>query len=465
MSTVDSAAGSNAGSGRGETARMAAILAAVVGVVALLVLLGGRQPLETSAIGFAGLEQWLTTKDIETVPAVTEGNAGDVFRIMPVYDPKLLGAGQDQSDGREKKLGSLAPRPLSQFDFVTRAKAGPMLAVLPKWRGGIISRGAGHPDLLVPENAIQMFDERPVSRLPQRGFGAYDLYDIDYDEPVAEAATLYSAQVLSPAFSDKCRPVVVLRDKAGKDLGTLIADCTDVLFEGSDYTLFVLADPDILDNAGLALGDNASLALTIVRGFAGNAKIFVDKDTSAEPMAASATSDKAVGKDPRQRTLADLDRFFVYPFSLFWIGVALVTGLALWRGSRRFGRPKEDVEPAEASKRRTIDASRRILMLARSDASLVDRHVRDRLEALASGLLGAARRARGAGDDATAIGRFLSRRAPEIGRRFSEAYAAVTAPDLGERSRLEALGAFETVIQETWHEFGRTAGPARQDRR
>ena len=43
--------------GRGETARMAGILAVVVAVVALLIVLGARRPLEDSAIGLAGLEQ------------------------------------------------------------------------------------------------------------------------------------------------------------------------------------------------------------------------------------------------------------------------------------------------------------------------------------------------------------------------------------------------------------------------
>ena len=301
-----------------------------------------------------------------------------------------------------------------------------------------------------------------VARLPERGLSRLLVSDADNAEVLPDAATLYSGQVLSPALDEKCRPVLILRDEGGRDLGTLLADCTGASLVGSNNALFVLSDPDILTNAGLANGDNAALALSLVESFAGNAKVFVETDTARAPDPASAPSQTG-GEDPRQRTLADLDRFFVYPFSTFWIGLVLVTGLALWRGSRRFGRPREDEEPAEASKRRTIDASRRILMLARADAALVDRHVKNRIEGLASGLFGAVRRQ--AGGDAAAITRFLSRRAPDLGERFAGAYAAVTEEHLTERSRLDALGAFEAVIQEIWHEFGRVAGPARQDRR
>lgn len=448
--------------GRGETARMAGILAVVVAVVALLIVLGARRPLEDSAIGLAGLERWLADKGVPTVSAIGDGTAADTLRILPIYDPRLLGEGALQEDGAEDERGSLAPRPLSGAEFAARAQAGPMLVVLPKWRGGIVSRGVAHPDLLVPLGAMAFFGERPVARLPERGLSRLLVYDADNAEVLAEAATLYSGQVLSPALDEKCRPVLILRDEGGRDLGTLLADCTGASLVGSNNALFVLSDPDIFTNAGLANGDNAALALSLVESFAGNAQVFVETDTARAPDPASAPSQTG-GEDPRQRTLADLDRFFVYPFSTFWIGLVLVTGLALWRGSRRFGRPREDEEPAEASKRRTIDASRRILMLARADAALVDRHVKNRIEGLASGLFGAVRRQ--AGGDAAALTRFLSRRAPDLGERFAGAYAAVTEEHLTERSRLDALGAFEAVIQEIWHEFGRVAGPARQDRR
>ncbi|NDW02832.1 hypothetical protein [Jiella pacifica] len=459
--TVQPAAG---GTGKAENAKGMAILAAVVLVVVLLAVLGGRRPLEDSAIGFAGLEHWLKVKGLATVPAIDEASAAGTIRILPIYDPKLAGEGVRQEDGTEDERGALAPRPLSRAAFVERANAGPMLAVLPKWRGGVVSRGAVHPELLVPLWAMDFFGERPVARLSQRGLASFGVYDADYDRLLEQAATLYSAQVLSPSLDEKCRPILVLRDESGGEVGTLLADCTSALFDGAQNALFVLSDPDLLDNAGLAAGDNAALALSVIEGFAGNAKVFVETDSTSGPTMAPAQSELG-GEDPRERTIGDLDRFFAYPFSLFWIGVVLVTGLALWRGSRRFGRPQEDVEPAEASKRRTIDASRRILLLAKADDALVERHVVDRVEALASALLGTGRRARGAGEDAAAIGRFLSRRAPELGEKFNAAYAAVTASPHGGSSRFEALAAFESVIQETWHDFGRAAGPARQDRR
>ena len=461
MSAEASVQPSVRGAGMAENAKTLAIFAAVVLVVVLLVFLGGRRPLENSVIGFAGLEHWLQVKGVATVPAIDEATAAETIRILPIYDPRLAGEGVRQEDGAEEERGALVPRPMGRAQ---RLEVGPMLAVLPKWRGGIVSRGVAHPDLLVPVAAMDFFGERPVARLPQQGLISFKVFDTDYDRLLEQSATLYSAQVLSSSLDEKCRPILVLRDEAGNDLGTLLADCTNALFDGPRNALFILSDPDILDNAGLAAGDNATLALVVIEGFAGNAKVFVETDSASGPATASVRSDLG-GEDPRERTIADLDRFFAYPFSLFWVGVVLVTGLALWRGSRRFGRPQEDIEPAEASKRRTIDASRRILLLAKADDALVDRHVVDRVEALASALLGTGRRARGAGEDAAAIGRFLSRRAPELGDKFNAAYAAVTASPPGESARFDALAAFESVIQEIWHDIGRAAGPARQDRR
>ena len=464
MSAAVSGRPSLRGEGVGENARTVALLVGVVLVVGLLIAFGGQQPLEKSAIGCAGLERWLEAKGFATVPAIGEDTAAETIRILPIYDPKLLGEGVSQEDGNEEERGVLAPRPLARGEFNQRLEAGPVLAVLPKWRGGIVSRGVAHPALLVPAEAMDFFGEPPVARLPQRGLADYRVYDADYDRLLEPAATLYSAQVLSPALDAKCRPILRLRDASDGDIGTLLADCTNALFDGPAHALFILSDPDILDNAGLALSDNAARALALIEGFAGNARIFVETDTRRGPATAPAASEEG-GEDPRQRALADLDRFLAEPFSWFWIGVAIVTGLALWRGGRRFGRPQEDLEPATASKHRTIAASRRILLLAKEDDALVRRHVTDRLEALAGALLGAARRSKGSGDDAAAIGRFLSRRAPELGAKFNRTYAAVTAPRAGERSQFDALAAFEAVIQETWHEFGRAAGPSRQDRR
>ncbi|MBO0905501.1 hypothetical protein [Jiella sonneratiae] len=445
----------------GEWAKSLAILLAVCLAVGLFYLLGARRPIERSAIGLAGLERWLETSGVPTVPAFQGGPGAQSFRILPVYDPKLLGEGVEQADGGEDERGALSPQPLARADFVARATAGPMLAVLPKWRGGMVARGAAHPDLLVPPGAMDFFGGEPVRRLAEKGLATYKVYDKEFGQPVSRPATLYSAQVLGQGLEAKCNPVLVLEDDRGDPLGTLMADCTGKLFEGSGNTLFVLSDPDVLDNAGLALGDNAGLALTIVEGFAGNSAIFVDADTASE--AVQGATQPEGGEDRRQRTLADLDRFFVYPFSWFWIGVVLVTGLALWRGSRRFGRPQEEVEAAEASKRRTIEASRRILLLSREDEPLVARHVADRIEALASALVETTRRDRSG--ELAALSRLLARRSPELASRFHKAHAAVTATGLKERARFDALAAFEAVIQETWHEFGRVAGPARPDRR
>lgn len=448
---------------RSESFKQIAIIVGVAVLIAVLIYLGGARRLEKSAIGLDGLGLWLQENRVETLPLISQNaeEVGKALRILPIYDVDPSPSSVEEQDYLENERGAISPRQITAEAIVAKAEAGPTLALLPKWRGGVIDRGRVHPDLLVSQYRMRFFGERPVQRLPEAGFADYPVVDARTGRALENSAKLYSAQVLSEEMDEICRPLFAIPDR-----GTLLADCTGVFFdeEGNDGVetapFYLLSDPDLVNNHGLANGANPALALTILRDLADGQPFFIDNEPGAAPR-----TEEITGRDTRERTISDLERFFAYPFSLFWIGAALATGLALWRGSRRFGRPDEEAEPADASKRRTIEASQRILLLAKADRALIDMHVRDRLEALASGLIGPRRKGRSESDDLSALTKFLHRRQPGLSTRLDEAYRAVIDPAVGERTRFEALGAFESVIQETWHEFGRLAGPARQDRR
>ncbi|MEN3793705.1 hypothetical protein [Fulvimarina sp. MAC3] len=452
---------SGARSGAGESKQPLLILGAVILVIVLLAYFGNSRPIERTAIGFGGLEIWLKSNGFEVEDVLQQGEDGSptVFRILPLYDPQPGNEGYDLTDGREGVAGELVPRAMSETDLIDKLEVGPVLAIMPKWRGGIVGRGRAHPDLLVPAHLIDIFDIG-VKRLSDLGLADYAVNGTNSGLTVNAPVSLYAAQVFTPGpdFRRLCEPLLTL-----EDAGTLLAQCWGGEDSIYDHPIYVLSDPDLLDNHGLRLGENAAVALTLIGNLAGDQPIFIDRD------AEESRAEDASGTDPHVRSLADLKRFFVYPFSFFWIGVVALTGLALWRGSRGFGRPVDDdpAEASDASKVRTIEASQRILLLAGENHALVRTYVEDRLEALAGALLGPHAPRDDQGGVKPALDRFLSRRAPNLGERLNSTYQALrhTTENTISTDQMRQLSAFEAVIEEIWNEFGRAASPSRPNRR
>ncbi|MER0239271.1 hypothetical protein [Fulvimarina sp. MAC8] len=462
MSTVHTRGGAGvnrdgSASGAEDSKRPLLILGAVVLAVALLIFFGNSHPLERTAIGLGGLEIWLKSNGFETDELLQHKEDGSPasFRVLPIYDPHPDEEAIEMTDGREDVAGELAPRPIFETDLINKLETGPVLATMPKWRGGMVSRGRAHPDLLVPADLVDIF-ELGVKRSSDLGLAEYDVKSEETGLKIDLPVSLYAAQVFTAdeEFRNQCESLLTLGTA-----GTLLARC----WGGDDtyyaHPIYLLSDPDLLDNHGLRLGENASVALTLIRQLAGDQPIFIDKD------AEETWSGDSNGTDPHVRSLADLQRFFVYPFSFVWIGVVALTGLALWRGSRGFGRPVDDdpAEASDASKTRTIEASRRILLLAGENTALVSTHVEDRLESLAGALLGPHARRDGRGDVMPALERFLSRRAPALGERLESTYQALryTHENNATTDQMKQLADFEAVIEEIWNEFGRAASPSR----
>ncbi|MEF2073541.1 hypothetical protein [Consotaella aegiceratis] len=448
--------------GRRESAAPFLILGVVVLAIGLLIVLGRRDTIDQSAIGFDGLGIWLNANDIETVPferKLEGGQTEPVLRIVPLYDNDI--SSDEDEDGSDSRFGSLAPRPMTADAFKSKIDASWTLVVLPKWRGGIVSSGVAHPDLLIPEDRIKFYNTHPAKRIPQEGFASYGLFNEDTGEWLDGKAALFAPQVLDAGEDEDCYPLFSI-----PDVGTVLAECYLITPGDGEIGFMLLSDPDLLDNHGLANGDNAAIAVEMIEDLAEGSPIFIDT-TLGDAAQTQADADEPAGADPHERSLSDIGRFFSYPFSYFWIGVVIVTGLALWRGSRRFGRAEtEDADRAsDASKRRTIEASRRILLLSGAEAELIASYVNARMDALTAAVLGPRRRAGEKAADTDALSRFLTRRAPDLAARLAQAHGAVTLSHGAEAGRLGALAALEDVIQEIWNEFGRTARPARQNRR
>ncbi len=125
--------------------------------------------------------------------------------------------------------------------------------------------------------------------------------------------------------------------------------------------LVVVADPEILENHGLTRGDNALIAVALIRSLRakGSERVVFDEVVHgyvAEPF-------------------GWLRLLFTFPFVLVTTQIAVAVALVLWSGSGRFGSPKPR-EPALAlGKQSLIAAGARLFELAGDAHYLADRYV------------------------------------------------------------------------------------------
>ena len=300
-------------------------------VIAGLALLhfSSSNRIERSAIGTDGLGVWLEEQGVPVLKSAPEETAGEktpILRVLPLYDTDLT-VGHQETEKLEGDLPSTTLRNLSLETFRAKIESADTLVVLPKWRSDMITSGTADLGVLIPLGQMTVFGlwRGPLVASAGEDFVQSAITDAQTGDAFEGEAALYAPRVLSDIVDDACIPVLALDGR-----GTLFARCTDLWGEGVSF--YLLSDPDLVNNHGLANGDNAQLASVIIKSFAEGRPVYIDTTTYANIADTS-------GLDPRERTLADLGRFFEYPFSLFWLGVVIAAGLALWRGSFRFGSP------------------------------------------------------------------------------------------------------------------------------
>ena len=318
---------------RAETIIIALIV--FVGLVAGWYLLSQRQQiLRMSPSGLDGLQVWLTANDVKAQNfsggwLIDQNSVG--LLVVPLYDTSLDQARLPPTSKQALLLQQ------DEYDLLSEPlleKAGrvPTLVVLPKWRTGMRLTGRAHPVLLTDREKLS----RSLSRLldtdaPEIARARDSFTDFAYRAQDGEQlrAELYLAQTFS---APGCKPVL------GTPEAILLAECPLANMSGGE-TVLVLADPDLINNHGLRLSDNAGVALDIFRTHAGERAVIIDysqdvwlRDPTKQPQ--------------RERSWADLRRFFTPPFLTLWIGGGLVLVLALWRaspalrsGARRQKRP------------------------------------------------------------------------------------------------------------------------------
>lgn len=382
----------------------------VLGPLAILVLIGlgffwlmsgGRDEvrgLDTSQIGLAGLAPALRA---ESLPVRLAGKdqppmADEVdLRILPLYD-------LDLQDNRPETIGDTAQRTISFWDLQRKLYVGTPLLVLPKWRWAAVQKAIAAPQTMIPlADYATLFDQLGLAgaKLQREAPGFQTRED-----GLGHSATLFAAQgFVMDSLPANCTALRM----AGPNAAALIR-CDSAAFGA---TVHVLADPDLLNNHGLTLGENAKAAAALVRLLRSRPQVPVYIDPLAADLVTYPTEEQ--GRVEYERGPSELWRYFASPLGEIWGMLAILLALFLWRGARRFGPVAVEADETIGRSRAAAVASRaRLIRLTGMDGAMVADYIRSDLSRMAEAAFG-----RGKGE----MGRLfplLARRNEDVARAF-----------------------------------------------
>lgn len=419
-----------------------------LGIAGIVLLLGvflffsgqSQQVLRKSPAGFDGLSYWLSSKD-QRVQNFTGGWTIDAesigLRILPLFDTRF------DSDRAVPTTKEELLMQRDEYDLrgsVVRRKIArvPTLVVLPKWRSGMRLTGIGHPGLLLPPQAFKTLlkdikPQRKVSILPK------PFTDFSYESTYGaeKTARLYTAQVIE---GTGCTPII------GTVEAMVLGRCA---FEGAhNDEVMVLSDPDLLNNHGLRLGDNAVIMRELLLAEA-NVK---PKAEDAEPNNlilidySTRVWVREANEEPyRERTWSDLLQFFAYPFSILWGSVACLMLLVFWRAGFRYGPLLPDTAGLGASKFAANTARARLMRMTGQDSAMLEDYARTRMASVAAANLGPAQ-----AREPNAAMRFIERKRPDIAPKLKSALAGLVdlPPNLGAQAAIERVDEIERLLEQ-----------------
>ncbi|ANL49374.1 hypothetical protein AMC87_PB00050 (plasmid) [Rhizobium phaseoli] len=383
------------------------ILVLVLGLAALaLFWLPRGSDYDRSPLGNKGLELWLQSKGIPVVrsdPHIARTSSEISLRIVPLS----LRQGEAVASPAGEEADEADPESSVQE---SSRYALPTLIILPKWRGSVSTDGvasaAGLIDLTDIRSELDRIGYSDLSLdRSEKGFEQAHPR-LTPDQPVSIA--LYNAQTF-----DLARLPSSCKELARTLTGALLVHCENY------HHAYLLSDPDLLNNHGLALADNAAFAASLVTLLRGTAERPVYLDTADQPL----DSEKPVDEGKTyERSASDLKRFFVYPLSLIWGTLVVVAAICFWRGACRFGPAlREASANVELSKTAAIDATARLLRLSGNDGRMAGQFVLHLLADKAQLLFGS-----GAGNQA-GIARLFQRLARQDKAAAQALHAAAEA--------------------------------------
>lgn len=285
----------------------------------------GASTFSSSAIGYQGIAELFAEQGIRVVKAR--------------HDPAaLLGA-----------TGLLVLAEPGHLDVKALPKNHTVLLILPKWAGkpdAVRSSWLGTADLVPTVGAYLLLraiaDDASIVRPAASGAtGWEDWTDGDYDAlPTIDRPQLVTSRKITALV--------------GRGEGMLVGEV-----KHGTTRLVVLADPDPLANHGIAHGDNAAFAVSLVRSLIdGDGPVVFDE--TAHGYAAAAPS--------------RLGALFGFPFVFATLQAVLVVLLAAWSGIARFGAPAPAGAPRPPGKVALLDSTAGLLHRAGYDGYAVRRY-------------------------------------------------------------------------------------------
>lgn len=374
-------------------------------MAALYVMSGRQQALRASPTGLDGLQAWLAA-DGQSVQSFTGGwsidQNGVGLLVVPIYDAEP-GTPRAWPQTKEELLFQQDEYDIEQSALMEKRALVPTLVVLPKWRSGVRLTGIGHPALLS--------DPARITKLAQRVTGDDTAALVRARVPFLEfnatryggTAKIYAAQMLR---APDCTPVI------GRAEAMLLARCPvrigfDVLNE-----VLVLSDPDLLNNHGLRLGDNAEIVRALFAELAQDRNIIIDY--SADNWLFDA--DRSV---ERERSWSDLAKFFAPPFTILWVALITAFGLVLWRAAIRFGPVIDTARGMSASKIQAVAARARLMRLSNQDGAMLADYAAVRIATLGAQIFGPSHARHYASEENFL--RYVQRRHPQYATPLAEA--------------------------------------------
>ncbi len=347
--------------GSGPFSRMAVLLLAVcaVGLFALSMLLHaypsetqssqfavGSNSRSRSALGHAGFYDMLRRMDLPVVRDADNaleraGKRGTVLIIEPDLSVLLK---------------------QENYKFLT---ARNMLVVLPKWQGRkaldrkdwIAEAAPMPPELAKVLLGHFIYGAEIVRAAPQKNWAVNE---------IGVAPTIREPMQL--IRSEKVRPIV-----AGPQ-GILLGE----LKGQGGRVVWILADPDVIENHGLFLETNAAFASDMIAALrdegAADGPIVFDETIHGFKSAAANAS-----KSP-------IRLMFQFPFNIVTGLVCIAGALLLWASMGRFGVPRQERQALDFGKSGLIANSARLIDYAGHQAMVMQRYLRMTVSSVANQL-------------------------------------------------------------------------------
>jgi hypothetical protein len=318
---------------------VAAVIILVVGTIALAIFGGGStesvgpSAFSRSAIGYAGIADIMHRLGARVIKNRKDDAVAslDPTGVLVVAEP----------------LNAPAQR------MSTLMNAHTVLLILPKWSGQQDPKHRGWVSEAreVSENMVRsatQIGNVEVVRVPK--VTAWSRNELGRVPVISRGGV----QLIK---SNRLRPVI------GTEQGMLVGElCT------GGRRLWILADPDPLQNHGLADPDNAVFAVALInslRGADGNV-VFDEVVHGLEEKASS-----------------PFRMLFEFPFVLATIQAVMAVALLLWATMRRFGAPLAPPAELKSGKRSLIEATANLLDFGRHRPVVIQRYVHEIIQDVA----------------------------------------------------------------------------------